>query len=120
VAGPDLQPILQARGLPLPAQLRTTKAAEPLPDTRHSRLSRGARANRKMPALTGGSVHLDESVRRTQRQEAIGFLLDHRIALAGKPFQSRSVQHSNVSTAVCDYAAAACVSTYRPAWCSGT
>jgi hypothetical protein len=58
-----------------------------------------------MPALTDGiGIRLDESVRRAQRQEAISFLLDHRIALAGKLFQSRTVQHRNVSTSVCDYA----------------
>jgi hypothetical protein len=44
-------------------------------------------------------------VRRMQRQQAVSFFLDHRIALAAKSFERRPVQHCNLSTLVLDYAA---------------
>jgi hypothetical protein len=70
-----------------------------------ARLFRAATVNGEIPALTDGiDIRLDESVWRAQRQEAISFLLDHRIALAGEPFQSRPVQYVDVATAVLDYA----------------
>src|SRR6185312_11220027 len=38
-----------------------------------------------------------------QGQQAVGFLLDHGIALAAELFQARPVQHCNVSTLIGDH-----------------
>jgi hypothetical protein len=55
--------------------------------------------NGNHPASFGARLD-DESVRPTQRHQAISFLLDHRITLAGKLFQARSVQHLDMPALV--------------------